>query len=148
MTNVYLEKVASMKELEHGLFSDEDGAYHVTPETRDRLIEKYQAKRFKSQQKLGAKTIGSMGAVVGGVIGTSPLFGKGLKARALNSLVGAAIGGGVGALSGVGLARGGNNQTREYDRKTMSSVKRHIGLNHGDHANEYWNPTVTLKSGS
>lgn len=148
MTNVYLEKIASMKEIEPGLFSGKHGEYYVTPKTRDELIEEYQGKHFKSQQKLGAKVMGSMGAVLGGVVGTSPAFGNGFKARALSSLVGAAVGGGLGAISGVGLARGGNDQTREYDRKNMSSVKRHIRLYHGDHKSAYWDPTVHVKQDS
>jgi len=146
MTNVYLEKIAFLREIEPGI-SQEDGGrnFHVSDEARDRIIEKELASRFKSQKVLGAKVTGGMGAVLGGVVGTSPFFGSGFKRRALNSLIGAAIGGGIGAISGVGLAGAGNNQTREYERTSLNAVKSYLYKNYDYSDNEYSYPIVTGK---
>jgi hypothetical protein len=144
MTNVYLEKIAAMVSLEDGVYNDPDREweFHVTDAARRRIAISQLQPHFQSQKSDGAKVFGVIGAGLGGLIGTSPLMASSWKGRVLNSVIGAGIGYGLGAVSGIGLASAGNVQTLDSESATEGPVKSYLYRNHV--AGDYW-PSIIRK---
>lgn len=132
-----MAKKAHWNDVAPGVFQDSEAPtrFEITEEAKKRISEQEWSPYFSSQKSLGRKTFGAIGAGLGGLIGTSPLMGTGLRQRAVNAVVGAGIGLGLGALAGHGLASAGNNQWRNDPDMVASSARKHLSRRYAD-----WGP--------